>query len=231
MHNLPLYNHLPLTIKTLFKELPVILQKDLQTLGKFTFQSHKHQIISQVFQPVLGLCHNRLGTQRPKSRNDTSRIRLDFFYLFREHHSYFPPDMPSISPNSLGYCEQVLTALGLDEQSYHHLQPNIMEKFKDLICKYPEVFYLSGSPLNEIRGFEHFINTGNARPVYRLPYKKSPNEIKALRDEIERMLTLQIIQPDKSAWGASCILVRRPPEKRQTSSLNEITVSDSYPIP
>ena len=67
-----------------------------------------------------------------------------------------------------------------------------MEKFKDLIRKYPEVFYLPGSPLNEIRGFTHFINTRNARPIYRLPYKKSPAEIKALRDEIERMLTMQI---------------------------------------
>ena len=61
-----------------------------------------------------------------------------------------------------------------------------------------------------------------------------------MRDEIERMLTLQIIQPSKSAWGAPCILVRKPPEKGKPvphrfvvdyRSLNEITVSDGYPIP
>ena len=96
-----------------------------------------------------------------------------------EHHSYFPPDMPSVSPNSPGYCEQVFTALGLDEQSYQHVQqPDIMEKFKDLIRKYPAVFYLPGSPLNEIRSFTHFINTGNARPIYRLPYKKVQQKLK-----------------------------------------------------
>ena len=115
-----------------------------------------------------------------------------------------------------------------------------MEKFKDLIRKYPEVFYLPGSPLNEIRGFTHFINTGNARPIYRLPCKKSPEEIKALRDEIEHMLTMQIIQPSNSAWGAPCILVRKPLGKGKPvpprfvvdcRSLNEITVSDGYPIP
>ena len=68
--------------------------------------------------------------------------------------------MPSVSPNSPGYCEQVFTADGLDEQSYQHVQPDIMEKFQDLIRKYPEVFYFPGSLLDEIGGFTHFINTG-----------------------------------------------------------------------
>ena len=49
-----------------------------------------------------------------------------------------------------------------------------------------------------------------------------------------------LIQPSKSAWGAPCILVRKPPEKGKPvpprfvvdyRSLNEITVSDGYPIP
>ena len=59
-----LYNRSPFTMNSFFKKLPVILQKDLQTLGNFTFQSYKHQIISQVFQPVLALNHHRLGTRQ-----------------------------------------------------------------------------------------------------------------------------------------------------------------------
>ena len=54
------------------------------------------------------------------------------------------------------------------------------------------------------------------------------------------MLTMQIIQPSKSAWGAPCIFVHKPFEKGKPvplhfvldyRSLNEITVSDGYPIP
>ena len=101
---------------------------------------------------------------------------------------------------------------GVNEE-YDHVNPEIMEKFKDLLKQYPNVFVVPGSPLGEIKGFEHSIETGDATPIYKSPYRKSPKELKAIRDEIERMLTLKIIQPSKSEWGSPVILVRKPPEK------------------
>eukprot|EP00112_Aurelia_sp_Birch-Aquarium-sp1_P006609 Seg1725.9 transcript_id=Seg1725.9/GoldUCD/mRNA.D3Y31 product="Retrovirus-related Pol polyprotein from transposon 297" protein_id=Seg1725.9/GoldUCD/D3Y31 len=115
-----------------------------------------------------------------------------------------------------------------------------MEKFKGLFHKYPHAFYLPNSPLSEIKGFYHDIHTGDSPPVYRLPYRKSPAELTAIKEELERMIRLKIIQPSNSPWGAPCILVRKPLEKGKPQpprfvvdyrGLNAVTLGDGYPIP
>ena len=91
-----------------------------------------------------------------------------------------------------------------------------------------------------MKGFTHNINTGDSPPVYRLPYRKSPAEQSAIKTELERMLELDIIRPSHSAWGAPCILVRKPLEKGRPQpprfvvdyrGLNAVTSGDGYPIP
>ena len=88
-----------------------------------------------------------------------------------------------------------------------------MKGFKELICQYRTAFLLLGSPLRAVKGFEHRIDTADAPPIYSHPYKKSPEELGAIKTEIKRMLKLKIIQPSQSEWGFPCILVRKPPEK------------------
>ena len=89
----------------------------------------------------------------------------------------------------------------------------ILSEFKSLLHKYQHVFHLPNSPLSTIKGFSHNIPTGDSPPVYRLPYRKSPAELAAIKIEIERMLQLNVIPPSHSAWGAPCTLVRKPLEK------------------
>jgi len=85
-----------------------------------------------------------------------------------------------------------------------------------------------------------YIDTGQEPPVYRLPYRKSPAELEAIKEEIECMMKLKIIQPSQSPWGSPCILVCKPPEKGKAQpphfvvdyrALNAITLGDRYPIP
>ena len=115
-----------------------------------------------------------------------------------------------------------------------------MTTFKELIHKYPHAFYLPGTSLNTIKGFHHNIHTGDSPPVYRLPYRKSPHELAAIKDELWKMLKLHIIWLSFSTWGAPCILVRKPPEKGLPQplrfvvdyrGLNTVTSGDGYPIP
>ncbi len=74
-----------------------------------------------------------------------------------------------------------------------------MNQFKTLLARYPQAFYLPGAPLSTVQGFQHNIDTGDAPPVYKLPYRKSIAEFKAIKEELERMLRLRIIQPSNSA--------------------------------
>ncbi len=66
------------------------------------------------------------------------------------------------------------------------------------------------------------------------------SDLKAIKEELERMLRLCIVQPSHSAWGAPCILVRKPLEKGKPQpprfvvdcrSFNTVTKGDGYPIP
>ena len=115
-----------------------------------------------------------------------------------------------------------------------------MQQFKGLLRKYPEAFYLPGTKLGTVKDFYHNINTGQSPPVYRLPYRKSPAELCAIKSELQKMLALGIIQPSHSPWGAPCILVRKPLENGipqpprfvvDYRGLNAITSGNGYPIP
>ena len=83
------------------------------------------------------------------------------------------------------------------------------------------------------------IQTAGALHVYKLPYPKSPAELRLLRDELYRMLKLKIVAPSKSEWGAPCILIRKPEEIGVAQNprfvvdylgLNSVTKGDGYPI-
>ena len=76
-------------------------------------------------------------------------------------------------------------------------------------------------------------------PVYKHPYRKSPEELLAIKNELQHMLKMNIIQPSKSEWGAPCILVRKPLENGLPQhprfvvdyrGLNSVTCGDGYPI-
>ena len=96
---------------------------------------------------------------------------------------------------------------------YAQVSSDVMAKFKQLIRKYSHAFHLPNSPLTAIKGFYHNINTGDAPPVYKLPYRKCPAELCAIKEELQRMLRLNIIRRSHSPWGAPCILVGKPLEK------------------
>ena len=94
-----------------------------------------------------------------------------------------------------------------------HVTPDIHYTFKQLFRTYPTAFYLPGSQLSMIKGFQHNITTGIDTPIYSLPYCKSPSELAAIKKELHRMLKLRIVQPSTSEWASPCILVRKLPIK------------------
>ena len=155
-------------------------------------------------------------------------------------HAFPPTDSGGLDPHSDEYFNKLVHALELDSRTYSHVDPVTMQQFKVLLHKYPEAFYLPGSQLGTINGFYHNIDTGQSPPVYRLPYRKSPAELCAIKNELQKMLSQGIIKPSHSPWGAPCILVRKPPEKGipqpprfvvDYRGLNAVTSGDGYPIP
>ena len=158
-----------------------------------------------------------------------------------ETECLFPPtNSANLQPHSEAFHAELLKALDLDAPYYAHVPKAVLCKFTGLLKQYPNAFYLPNSPLSTIKGFYHNIQTGDSPPVYKLPYRKSPAELAAIKEELERMVKLQIVQPSHSPWGAPCILVRKPLEKGKPQpprfvvdyrGLNAVTQGDGYPIP
>ena len=117
--------------------------------------------------------------------SEMTKAGLDSSYLspFLPEPDLDPPHVHplvedvSLDPHSEEYFQKLVAALDLDTESYAHVDPTIMTRFKDLIRKYAHAVYLPGTSLNTIKGFHHNIHTGDSPPVYRLPYRKSPHEL------------------------------------------------------
>ena len=155
-------------------------------------------------------------------------------------YAFLPLDSAVLDPHSEEYFNKLVTALNLDFPTCSHVDPIIMQQFKGLLRKYPETFYFPDAKLGTVQEFFHNIDTAQSPLVYRLPYRKSPAELCAIKSELRKMLALGIIQPSHSHWRAPCILVRNPLEKGipqppgflvDHRGPNAITSGDGYPIP
>ena len=82
---------------------------------------------------------------------------------------------------------------------------------------------------------EHVIDTGNAPPKKMRFYPVSPAIEKLLVEELNRMLSLNVIEiASGSSWNNPVTLVRKPGKNRlclDAREVNKVTVKDAYPLP
>ena len=131
-----------------------------------------------------------------KTGLDSSVLASFLPELESDHPHAFPPlDSAVLDSHSEEYFNKLVTALDLDSPTYSHIDPIIMQQFKDLLCKYPEAFYLLGTKLGTVKDFFHNIGTEQSPPVYCLPYRKSSAELCAIKSELQKVLVLGIILP------------------------------------
>ncbi|GFX17540.1 hypothetical protein TNCV_3411401 [Trichonephila clavipes] len=106
------------------------------------------------------------------------------------------------------------------------------EKFKLQLESFQNVFEPGGEATHIL---EYHINTGNSPPISVLPYRMSPVKKEILRKEIGDLLEKDIIEECESPYGAPVVLIPKPNNQFYLCidyrKLNEVTVSDTYPIP
>ena len=82
---------------------------------------------------------------------------------------------------------------------------------------------------------KHTIDTQNAPPVKRRPYKPALSQRKVIEDEIDRMLKHNIVEPSTSPYASPVVLVTKkdgsPRFCVDYRGLNAQTVKNSWPIP
>lgn len=82
---------------------------------------------------------------------------------------------------------------------------------------------------------EHVIDTGEATPIRIGQYPLSPEKKKALNDELDRMLELDVVTPSGSPWNNPVLLVKKANGDWRfcldCRKLNAVTKGDAYAIP
>lgn len=80
---------------------------------------------------------------------------------------------------------------------------------------------------------KHSIDVGNANPIKQRFYPVSPAVEKVIFKEIDRMLSLGVIEPSNSAWSSPMRLVLKPNKVRlclDARKVNLVTKKDAYPL-
>jgi hypothetical protein len=124
-------------------------------------------------------------------------------------------------------------------EKLQHLRDNrrILEV---VLRKYKHLFYgLGSTKVGCASQVEHSIDTGDARPIKRNPYR-IPHALKPVVDEhVDKMLEKKIIEPSISPWSSSIVLVQKKSRDGSVKyrfcvdyrALNAVTKPDAYPIP
>ncbi|KAG1035859.1 hypothetical protein G6F43_013161 [Rhizopus delemar] len=109
------------------------------------------------------------------------------------------------------------------------------DSWDSLVKQYTDVFRDELPGLPPDRGINHVINTGDASPVNRQPFKMSPAELDEQRRQLKELLSLGLIRPSSSPWGAPVLFVRKKDGAMRMCidyrALNKLTVRNKHPLP
>jgi hypothetical protein len=96
------------------------------------------------------------------------------------------------------------------QEKLKHLMKKDYSVLEPVLRQYKHLFYrLGGTELGSTNQVEHSIETGDARPIKRTPYR-TPHALKPVVDEhIDDMLQRNIIEPSMSPWSSSIVLVQK----------------------
>src|SRR5438132_1790391 len=105
-----------------------------------------------------------------------------------------------------------------------------------VVSDYPDVFpeELPGLPPDRAVEFSIELIPGTA-PVFRRPYKMSPNDLAEMKVQLQELLDKGFIRPSSSSWGCPAMFVDKKDQTKRLvvdyGSLNEVTVKNKYPLP
>ncbi|XP_026331519.1 uncharacterized protein LOC113238882 [Hyposmocoma kahamanoa] len=139
----------------------------------------------------------------------------------------------SLSPHSQQlFPDQINVNIDSIDVTPSLLSTEEVSKLNKLLDKYDDVFTTKHKP--SLLG-EHAIITNTDRPISVPPYRLSANSKNILKQEIDKMLKIGVIEPCSSPWAAPVVLVPKPNGEISVCvdyrRLNDITVGDTYPLP
>jgi hypothetical protein len=123
----------------------------------------------------------------------------------------------------------------LFERSSNNLTSQQSEALKQLLIKYKHIFSKSSDDMGKTNKAKFSIDTNGVRPIKQRPRRLPFGKRQVEKEEIEKMLAKNIIEPSSSAWASPVVMVTKKDGTIRFCidyrKLNEVTVKDAYPLP
>ncbi len=121
-----------------------------------------------------------------------------------------------------------------------HLNVQEQESIDRLIVEFSDVFLLPGDPLPCTNKIEHEIPTVDNIPVFTKQYRHPPVHKNVVKEQVQKKLEQDIIEPSSSPYNAPIWIVPKKPDSQGNPrwrvvidfrDLNKKTIGDAYPLP
>lgn len=119
------------------------------------------------------------------------------------------------------------------EADYSKFSSNLgmQQRLKDLLWTKRDIF----KGVGRINGVKHeIILKEGARPIRQPLRKRSPKEQDVLREAMQKLIELGVLEPSKSPWASNNVFVRKKDGSIRVTAdfraMNNATVTDSYPM-
>ena len=122
--------------------------------------------------------------------------------------------------------------LNLDEGD---LAENQKSDLRRLIYAYADLISTKDTDIGRTHLATHEVDTGSHPPICQKPYRVEFKNRHVIEEEVEKMLSIDLIEPAKSPWSSPVVLI---PKKDGTvrfcvdfRKVNTVTVRDAFPLP
>ena len=138
-------------------------------------------------------------------------------------HQQTDPDMKN--------DQQVLDELDINPNLNKHQKKVIL----DMFYMYLDIMSRGDLDIGRTSYIKHSIETGDAEPIRKHPYRRSFAERKVMKEFVEEMMKHDIVEESDSPWSSPVVLVRKRDGKWRFCvdwrELNKVTKKDSMPLP
>lgn len=155
-------------------------------------------------------------------------LGIDFWRQFR----LCPKYLGSVQMTTYQHEKNELNANKI--QSYQCLNESQKHKVDQLMEQYKNISF-ERKGLGRTHLIEHRIDTGDAPPIRQRYYRLSPEKQHILCEQLDEMLSLDVVEPCESAWQSPVLIVNKKDGKPRfcldSRKLNSVTVKDAYNLP
>lgn len=192
---------------------------------------------------VVDTNQSNTHAQMINTRNET--VTIHALTHLGHCESYYELDQPCIAQCNRVLSDgndQELTSQDLPDflvdlwtRSTIHLDADDKQKVKKLLIDYQDVFSKSSDDLGRTDRVLHKINTGNAVPIRQAPRRLPLGKKEIEKEEIQKMLKRDVIEPSKSPWASPIVLVKKKDGTMRFCidyrKVNQVVIKDAYPLP